>query len=76
MSERNDGKWEEQDFGWALRHLKDGGNVRRKYWASAVYVYAGLGALCIHFPNPKHEAKWTPGLDDMWAEDWEGHAED
>ena len=69
---------ESQDFGWAVRQMKQGGNVRRQWWANDVYLHVANAEDCfrIHFNDPLFVGTWWPSMDDLWAEDWEGYVHD
>ena len=69
-----------QDFGWALRHLKDGKKVARREWNGGFPVYLELQIPDEHskmqrpyiyiIPVDKELVPWVASQNDLLAEDW------
>ena len=71
------------DFGWAIRMLKDGHRVQRKGWNGRnmyVFMRSGKGYikghpelphLCMKTADDKCCVGWLASQSDMLGEDWE-----
>ncbi len=57
-----------EKFSWALHQLKEGRRVRRRWWASAVYIRMRNGEIIV---SNESVYRWPIVQPDILAEDWE-----